>query len=270
MITEKFLSITKLVLGLLVLLGAAGTSAVHASVNLSSFEVPKNGGWAYSQTFNVSGTGELKFAAKVAVKGFMGSGGNSEYQVQLLRGTTMVDSKTVVTNTQFKEVWLRFVLTSRSHTGTYRVRIRNTSNINPQAGTANFATFDPPTATAISGNLDRFGITQGNVLFREIDPKYEPDSIGSYILTATWGSTCNLDPAGCKLKFEILRNGAVVATKTGYTYTTPFAPTSQKMRIVHQVQQNQIGGNWRLRVTGSSIGDAANIIPKVQFNPACQ
>jgi len=254
----------------MVLFGTAGSSAAYSSVKLNSFEIPKSGAWAFSQTFTVPMTGELKFAAKVAVKGFMGSGGNSEYQVQLLRGNTVVDSETVVTNTQFKPVWLRYVISGCNTTGTYRVRIRNTNNINPQAGTANFDPFDPPSASPVSGNLDRFGITQGNVLMREIDSKYEPSAPGLYVLTATWGSTCNLDPAGCKLKFELLRNGALIAIRTAYTYTTPFAPASQKMRIAHNVSSSQAGGDWKLRVTGSSIGDAANIIPKVQYTPACQ
>jgi hypothetical protein len=267
---EKFLRKVILVFGLLVFFGGSSSTAVYASVSLKSFEIPKNGHWAYSENFSVSMKGELKFAARVAVKGFMGSGGSSEYQVQLVRGTTVLDDKKVTTNTQFKDVWLRYVLAACNSTGNYRVRIRNVSNGNPQAGTANFAPFDPPTSAPISANLSRFGITQGNVLDREIDPKFEPQSPGIFTLTATWGSMCKLDPAGCQLRFQILRNGASIAARTGYTYTTPFAAADKKMRIVHTVQPSQAGGNWELRVTGSSIGDASNVIPKVQFTPTCQ
>lgn len=245
------------------------STSSYAAVNLPSINISKTSN-SYSRTFSVTSTGELKVTVKVAVKGFFGSGGSSRYRVQLMRGSSVVDTEYVTTNTTFKNVYLRYLVSSCSKTGTYRVRIRNVSSVNPQPGVANFMPFNPPIAETKTFTLSQFGITQGNTLNRDIPEYREPKSGGRIEVTATWGSSCNLDPAGCRLLFRLKRNNTTVAYSSGYTWNTVFASNSKKMRIVYNIPASQVEGDWKLQVIGNQNGDAANVIPKIKFTPACK
>ncbi|MEZ5428269.1 MAG: hypothetical protein R2747_18515 [Pyrinomonadaceae bacterium] len=254
----------------LALVMLAGSMVSFAAVKLPDLSIPRYGAWASSRTFNVTNRGTLNVTVDVAVKGFLGSGGNSTYQVQLMKGNTIIRSKSITTNTTFR--YLAFSETiSCNQTGSYYFRVRNNLPANRQAGIAKFRTFNPPAPVTRSNNLARFGITQGQTETFDIPDTLVPQQPGRFTLTATWGSTCNLDPAGCKLRFQIVRNGQVLATSIwGYTYTTIFARSNQKLRLNYNVPINRVGGNWSLRVTASDIGDAANVIPRIQYTTGCQ
>ncbi|NNE98620.1 MAG: hypothetical protein HKN25_06335 [Pyrinomonadaceae bacterium] len=248
----------------------SSSSATFAAVRLPDLSIPRNGGFASTSTFNVSRSGRLRVTVQAAVRGFLGSGGNSTYQVMLMRGRRVVQIRSVTTNTRFRSMVFD-VNVACDQTGRYHFRVRNNLPQNRQAGIAKFVPFDPPRPVTRANNMSRFGITQGQTLTRPVPRNLVPRVPGRLTLTATWGSTCNLNLAGCKLRFQIVRNGRVLSTsRWGYTYTTRFAPSNQKLRLNYMVPANRVGGNWSLRVSASSIGDAANVIPRLAFTSGCR
>lgn len=266
--SEIFLS--KILLGLALLLIIP--TVVSAAVKLPNRSISSSGTYSRTPSFAVTDTGELKVTVRVRVKGFFGSGGSSSYRVQLMRGNTVVDTETVVTNSSFANANLRYVLTNCHQTSSnYYIRMRNTSSVNPQPGEAQFVPFDPPRSVSKQYSMAQFGVVQGNRVNRDIPQYMEPEgSGGTLLITATWKSFCGFDLAGCRLIFILKRNGSQVAQANGYSLNSIPMKNKPKMRLGYSVPASQVGSNWSLEVRGSSSGNVQDVRPMVTFTPRCQ
>lgn len=263
----------KITFALTVLIAFAGSTAVFAGVKLPNRSISSSGSYVQTPTFAVTDIGEVKILLRVRVKGFFGSGGSSTYQVQLMNDNTILDSENVTTGTSFKSVTVRYVLTNCNQTGSkYYVRIRNASQDNPQPGEAVFNEFIPPTTSPTKSNqMSMFGVTQGNIVNRDIPQFMEPTGSGGELkITATWNSVCRFDPAGCRLIFILKRNGSAVKQANGYAMNSVKMRGKPKMVLRYNVPANQVGSNWSLEIRGSSSGNVSDVRPTVTFTPRCE
>lgn len=257
----------------IVMLMVSSSISVLAGVKLPNRSISSNGSYAQTPTFAVTDIGELKIALRVRVKGIFGSGGSSTFRVQLMNDNTVLDTEDVTASSNYKAVSVRFVLTSCSQTGEkYYVRIKNVSQDNPQPGEAAFNEFTPPTTLpAKSHSMSQFGVTQGNIINRDIPQFMEPTGSGGTLrITATWNSVCKFDLAGCRLIFILKRNGSAVKQANGYAMNSIRMRGKPKMNLKYSVPAHQVGSNWSLEVRGSSTGNASDVRPTVSFTPRCQ
>jgi hypothetical protein len=138
-------------------------------------------------------------------------------------------------------------------------------------GKITFSFTDPgPVASTSSA----FGVTQGNTLERDIADPAQP---GALKITATWNSPVinsgGVDPAGLKLRFRLFRGTEPKGDDGfGYAHNALFGNANPKMTINYNVTAEDIaaGGNWKLKVTGSSGGDASDVKFTKTFTPRCQ
>jgi hypothetical protein len=266
--------------GLVILLVLAGvSSALAASVSLPNITIP-SGGSALSQNFTVNNRGGFMVTVRLRTAhptGLIGGGGTSRYIAELMRSnnTTVLAKAERTVGNNFENVVLNYNVADCSQTGSYRIRVRNISTDNPQMGEASFPTFNVPSLDPASGQLSMFGVKQGNTIDRSIQNSLQPSGTGGLLrVTATWDSICLPDPAGCKMSFRLLRNGATISNaatySTGYAHNAMFGNASPKMTISYNVPANLVQGTWSLRVTGSPLADTNNVITKINFTPACQ
>ena len=252
-------------------------SATVLAVKLPNQPIPASGAWTSSVPFTVNAKGTITVAVRLRVNTPFGIPvlGESEYEAMLVKmtapTTALVSAKRSVT-ASFETVTLTFNVTDCSQAGSYAIRLRNSGNINKQAGEAEFPDFTPPTLPSLaSGTLSTFGVTQGNTPTIGIPESLEPQGSGGRLkVTATWDSNC-LDASGCKLKFAFLRNGSVYKTGvTGYAHNALFGNASPKMTLDHLIEPGDVTGDWSLQVTGDSRGNASNVKATVVFTPRCQ
>lgn len=259
------------------LIALAGTQASSAkSVKLNDINIPKvHNGPAFSQSFMVSNRGPLRLKVGIMVKSFFGAG-QSVYLAELMRtnDTMVLASQRYVVTTNLVVEELAYTIPDCGKTGSYRIRVRNTSTDNPQEGIATFPLFTVPDLDPVTGPLSTFSVGQGLKVDRSIPTqpiKLQPSgSGGKMLITSTWNSICGVDPAGCRLTFRLLRNGTAMASGTGYSHNALFGNASPRMTIIYTVPANQVSGTWSLRVEGASLGSSTNVKPTVKFTPVCQ
>jgi hypothetical protein len=155
----------------------------------------------------------------------------------------------------------------------WKVRVKSQNGQAPPAkvfGKIIFSYTDPGPATNTSS---AFGVTQGNTVDMGIADPTQP---GALKITATWNSPVinseGVDPAGLKLRFRLVRGNTTLTEGFGYAHNALFGNANPKMTINYNVTANDIaaGGNWKLRVTGSSGGDASDVKFTKTFTPRCQ
>jgi hypothetical protein len=249
-------------------------TATAFAVKLPNQPIPANGTWTSSVPFTVNATGTITVRVRLRVNTPFGIPvlGESEYEAVLVRMTAPTTALASVKRTvtaSFETVTLTFNVSDCSKTGSYAVRLRNSGNINKQAGEAEFT---PPTLpSSASGILSTFGVTQGNTPIIAIPEALEPQGTGGSLkVTATWDSTC-LDTAGCRLKFAFIRNGAPYKTAvTGYAHNALFGTASPKMTLDRMIDPGDVNADWSLQITGDSRGNTSNVKATVVFTPRCQ
>lgn len=268
LINAKVMFITMAMLLGVFFVGATNTSA--ATVKLSNVNVPKYGN-KYSKSFKVSNKGTFTVKVRLRTNTLLGYGGNSKFRVQLMKGTQVLVTKYRTVSSSYKNVYLTYTVPSCAKTGYYRIRFRNVSGDNPQAGTANIPPFNVPSLTPKTRTLSMFGVVQGQTINRDIPSYAEPTGTGGQLkITATWDGICLPDTKGCKLTFRLRRNGSTKKTDIGYSHSSLLAGSSEKMTIYYNVPASQVSGNWDLRITGSSKANVNNVKTKVRFTPKCQ
>jgi hypothetical protein len=155
----------------------------------------------------------------------------------------------------------------------WKVRVKGRNGQAPPAkvsGNITFSFTDPGPSNATS---QAFGVTQGNTVERNIADPAQP---GNLKITATWNSPVinsgGVDPAGLKLRFRLFRGNTLLAESVGYAHNALFGNANPKMTINYSVTSNDIsaGGNWELKVIGSSGGDASDVKFTTTFTPRCQ
>jgi hypothetical protein len=272
--------IRSIILSLVILLVLAGANTTFAAtVSLKNVNIP-SGGSAFSQNFTVNNRGQFTVTIRLRtahLTGLVGGGGTSRYRAELMRSnstTVLVSAERTVGN-NLENVSLTYNVSNCSQTGGYRIRVRNISTDNPQQGEAVFPNFVVPSLDPASGQLQMFGVKQGNTIDRSIPNNFQPSGSGGTLrVTATWDGICGLDPAGCKMTFRLLRNGSTISNSstysTGYAHNAMFGNASPKMTINYNVPSNQVEGTWSLRVTGNSLADTNNVKTSVSFTPVCQ
>lgn len=256
------------------LVGAETSSA--KTVKLTDVKIPRTyEGPAFSQSFIVSNRGTLRIKVGIMVDSLLGAG-QSIYEAELMRTNDNLvlasQRYVVITNLSVKE--LIYTIPDCSKTGSYRIRVRNTSTENPQKGVATFPQFTVPSTDPATGPLSTFSVAQGLTVDRSIPTSpinLQPSGTGgNMLITATWNSICGADPAGCRLTFRLKRNGTTVASSTGYSHNALFGNASPRMTINYTVPANQVSGTWSLQVAGAASGSATNVKPTVKFTPVCQ
>ncbi len=255
----------------------AGAEPLSAkTVKLNDVNIPRTyEGPAFSQSFIVSNRGTLRIKVGIMVQSLLGAG-QSVYVAELMRtNDTMVLASQeyfVTTNLNVKE--LIYTVPDCGKTGSYRIRVRNTSTDNPQKGVATFPQFTVPDLDPVTGPLSTFSVGQGLTVDRSIPTQpinLQPSgSGGKMLITSTWTSICGVDPAGCRLTFRLKRNGTTVASSNGYSHNALFGNASPRMTINYTVPANQVSGTWSLQVAGAGSGSATNVKPTVKFTPVCQ
>ncbi len=246
------------------------TTASASTVNLRSVKVPR-GRSVNSQTFRVRNRGMISAVVRVRTNTLFGVSGQSRYRVQLKRGTRVLVSRTILVSSRYRDLRIQRRLANCNDAGTYHFRITNVTRDNPQEGIVAFRPFDAPDLTPRTVNLSQFGVTQGNTINRPIPRNGQPrTSTGRMKITATWDGICLPNPKGCSLRFTLRRNGRAIRTDTGYSHSSVFAGSTEKMTINHVVQPNQIGGTWDLRIRGSSHATVANVRTRASFTPVCR
>ena len=155
----------------------------------------------------------------------------------------------------------------------WKVRVKSQNGQPPPAKVFGKITFSFTDPGPVASTSTAFGVTQGNTVERNIADPAQP---GSMRITATWNSPVinsgGVDPAGLKLRFRLVRGNTVLAESLGYAHNALFGNANPKMTINYNVTANDIaaGGNWELRVTGSSGGDASDVKFTKTFTPRCQ
>lgn len=255
----------------LVLFVMLGAMSINAAVYLPSINIPKGSKYAYSKTFSVSTTGEIKVPVNVAVKGFLGLGKTTKFRVDLVKGNTnVVTTKYVTTNNKFKRVYLRYVVSSCSKKGTYRIRIKNTSSTNTQVGIATFQSFNLPTPSySRKGIVNRQGLKKNQGITYRLDNyrisrTVHPKDGTRLEIFGVWKGSCGFDRFGCRLKFTLRKGSSIVATATGYSRKAFGVPNNKKMKIVYNLPPSRNGisrtySDYSLEVKGDSRGDTEDI-----------
>lgn len=256
------------------LIALAGTHASSAkTVILNDVAIPQNGDPKFSQSFIVSNRGKLTI--KVGIRGELLTG-ISVYVAELMRtnDTTVLASQEYRVKAYYLYQDLAYTIPDCGKTGSYRIRVRNTSTENPQTGNATFPQFTAPDLDPVTGPLSTFSVGQGLTVDRPIPTSpinLQPSgSGGNMLITSTWTSICGVDPAGCRLTFRLKRNGTTVASSTGYSHNALFGNASPRMTINYTVPANQVSGTWSLQVAGAASGSSTNVKPTVKFTPVCQ
>ena len=257
-------------------------SATVFAVKLPNQPIPASGAWTVSVPFTVNDTGTITVRVGLRVNTPFGIPvlGESEYEAALVKmtapTTALASVKRTVTSS-FETVTLTFNVSDCSKTGSYAIRLRNSGNINKQAGEAQFPEFTPPTLpSTASGTLSTFGVTQGNSPSIALPETLEPQGDGGRLkVTATWDSNC-LDTAGCRLTFQLLKggdNGTVYGpTVTGYAHNALFGNANPKMTLDVEIKKADAAAStdWSLKIKGDSRGNASNVKATVTFTPLCQ
>jgi hypothetical protein len=154
----------------------------------------------------------------------------------------------------------------------WKVRVKSQNGQTPPAkvfGKITFSYTDPGPSSATS---QAFGVTQGNTVERNFADPVQP---GALRITATWNSPVissgGVDPAGLKLRFKLFRGASFLTEGFGYAHNALLGNASPKMTINYNVTSTDIsaGGNWVLRVIGSSGGDVSDVKFTTTFTPRC-
>jgi hypothetical protein len=262
-------------LGLILLIVLLPTFAY--AIRLPNQSIPADGTWTISAPFTISDTGTLTFKVKLRVNTPFGVPllGESQYEAALVKMSSptaiLVSQKRNVTAT-FETLTFTYSIIDCTKTGTYAIRLRNSGDINKQVGEAEFPDFFPPVlAPSAAGSLSKFGVTQGNTIPIAIPSALEPAGSGGRLrITATWDGICGLDTSGCKLRYQLLRNGAAFGTGvTGYAHNALFGNATPKMTLDISVNADQVSGDWGLQIKGDSRGDVSNVVTTIRFTPRC-
>jgi hypothetical protein len=257
----------------LLLLSQTGANATK----LPNQSIPADGAWATSVPFTVSDTGTLSFKVRLRVNTPFGVPllGESQFEAALVKMTNptavIVSQKRNVTST-FETLTFTYEITDCSKLGSYAIRLRNSGDINRQQGEAEFPEFFPPVRVpAASGILSKFGVTQGNTIPIGIPSALEPAGTGGRLrVTATWDGLCLPDAAGCKLNYQLFRNGVAYGSSvTGYAHNALFGTASPKMTVDTDVPAEKVSGDWSLQIKGDSRGSVSNVSTTVRFTPRC-
>lgn len=246
------------------------TASAAARVTLRTVKVPR-GGSVNSQRFRVRNRGTISAVVRVRTNTLFGVSGQSRYRVQLMRGTRVVVTRTILVSSGFENLRIVRRLDNCNEAGSYHFKITNITRDNPQEGIVAFRPFDAPDLTPRTANLSQFGVTQGNTINRPIPTAGQPGgSTGRIKVTAMWDGICLPNPKGCSLTFTLRRDGRAMRTDVGYSHNSVFAGSSEKMTINHTVPANQVGGRWDLRIKGSTHATVSNVRAKVSFTPVCR
>lgn len=284
--TQKIIRLVALKLGLLMLIALAGATLAFA-VKLPNQSIPGNGNWTTSVPFTVSDTGKLTVRVKLRVNTPFGVPllGESQYEAALVKmsapTTNLISVKRNVT-ASFETVTLEYDISNCSKTGSYAIRLRNSGDINKQAGEAEFPEFYPPILLpASSGTIPDFGVTQNNEIFMDIPSSLEPTGSGGTLkVTATWLNICPaLDLYGCKLRFQLVRmvNGNPVdvgLSNTGYAHDAAGGTANPKMTLEVKFPdalsvENLANENFKLKIKGDPRGDVRYVKATIKYIPKC-
>ena len=155
----------------------------------------------------------------------------------------------------------------------WTVRVKSQNGQAVPARVFGHVSFDFPDPGPSSVTSQAFGVTQGNTVERNISDPTQP---GVLKITATWNSPVissgGVDPAGLKLRFKLFRGSTLLDESLGYAHNALLGNANPKMTINYNVKSSDIsaGGNWTLKVIGSSGGDVSDVKFTKTFTPRCQ
>lgn len=229
-----------------------------------------------SDTFPVANVGTL--VTVVTLKTYPASAGRSKYRISVRRGMPgsnalypggiEVATAELIADGTGKESRFSIPLASCSVTGSYHVRITNTSTENPQLAEAKVYYGYP--------FLDRRDLDMQGDTF-SLDPSSEATrTIGSFtkqgtiFLKAKW-HVPGLLPSYAKLRISLLRPDNTVARDAKDYYSIHYREGTPQFSIVHFVSARDTGqtGQWKLKIVNTSTSkiENFNIEKGLDLNP---
>ena len=125
--------------------------------------------------------------------------------------------------------------------------------------------FNTPAARSLDVEGGLLTINKGNELVKSLQRPGQP---GRIVITGDWVHSIigvpNLLNHHIRLKVELLRNGLVVASDSGF-------PTGDgdpnKLRVAFNVGCNEFSGSWSVRLTNNTNDDVTNVKLRASFTP---
>jgi hypothetical protein len=217
-------------------------------------------------------------SVNVDISTYQNNVGSSKYVVSLRKGSpgsnpaipsgTVIESKEVTVSGTAKEVKFSVNIDSCAKTGTYHVRISNTSTDNPQMGRTSINYFATPLETR---TLDMQGTTldldKGNEATRTIGAI---NKAGNLWLRAKWHVPGPV-PTYNKLKISVLRPDESVALASKEYYSYHYQEGSLKFNVNLLITGANVGlsGSWKLKIVNDSNHkiEGFNIRKEGDINP---
>jgi hypothetical protein len=155
---------------------------------------------------------------------------------------------------------------------TWRVRVTIADNEPQNVDVKGTVTVVSGTAASIAHETSRFTVVQGVTEQKNI---HDPETAGDLVITGTWDSPVfnagGLDVRGLPLTVKLYRGGELMATEKGYPQNANFVDDSDRLVLKYKVTREELeeGGNWTVKVVGSSLGTCENIVIKTRLTPRC-